>query len=281
MDNIIILIDKLIPRGGEVPDSIHVSLEEYLSRLSNFNRKLVGIRYRIEVWEKLCKEHDEDFNRMVNSKDPLKNADLKITQFNYTSRDLRIENEFEMILYSISSALSSLTRVIGSFLKGSIDIHSHSNLSRTLSKYPDFEKNNLLVIGAYNLWFKELTNRRDYATHYIALSITSSIKHSRSESNTIEKNVSRIQIPKNPSKYFSLWEDELPTIGGSHSIKMLGSDGTEINELKDSENTTIVRRELPLEKQPELIDGEKYIQRLNKYFLKYIENILNSFVSKI
>ena len=139
-----------------------------------------------------------------------------------------------------------MTWIIGCFLKGSTPFHSHSGLSSVLSKYPDFNQTYKIAVDACNLWVEELTKRRDAATHYIALSVTSFIQHTRNDSNTIEKKVSQIQIPKYPTKYNSLWEDELPTLGGSSYSRLVHDDGKEMNELKDLNGITIVKSEQPL-----------------------------------
>ena len=94
-NDIRLLIDNLIPRGGEKPISIYVSLEEYLSRLANFNRKIAGTNYRIYTWKKVCEENEAEFQRHLNSPD---NLSLKYKTYTISSRDSRIENEFEMLL---------------------------------------------------------------------------------------------------------------------------------------------------------------------------------------
>lgn len=272
------IIDSLIPRGGEKPDSIYVSLEEYLSRLSNLNRKLHGVKYRMECWSTICEEHKIEFDKVL-SRDSMKQLEkdkLKITTFSYSSIDLRLENEFEMLLYSLTSTLSALTRVVACFLKGSTQIHSHSKLCDILLKHPGFKRSCSIVANASSSWAKGLTDRRDAATHYIALSVTSSIVHSKSDSLPIKKTVIRIGISKKPVKYVSIWEDVLPTIGGSSHTKISYNNKKETNELMDSKEKIIIRRESPLENPPELIDGEKYMQSLYMDFQVYIKELLHS-----
>lgn len=283
-NDIRLLLDNLVPRGGEKPTTIYVSLEEYLSRLANFNRKIAGTNYRINCWEKICEENKVEFEKRLNSADnwnAFAKTDLKITNTSISSRDSRLENEFEVLLYSITSTLSSLTRIVVCFLKGSTQVHSHSSLSNILLKYPDFNTTQTIVLNACNLWADELTTRRDAATHYIALSATSFIQHSKSESNTIDRSFSQIQIPKYSTKYNSLWEDELPTLGGSSFVKMTYDTGDEINELKDSSGATIVKREKPLEKKPEFIEAQEYVQNLCCYFEEYIKGVFSSLLPKI
>ena len=283
-NDIRLILDNLVPRGGIKPTTIYVSLEDYLSRLANFNRKIAGTHYRINCWEKICNENQVEFEKRLNSTnslDAFTRTDLKVATISSSSRDSRLENEFEMLLYSMTSTLSSLTRIVVCFLEGSTQVHSHSSLSKILLKYPDFIQSHTIVLNACNLWADELTTRRDASTHYIALSATSFIQHSKSELNTIEKSFCQIQIPKYPTKYNSLWEDELPTLGGSSFSKITYDTGDEINELKDFNGVTVVRRERPLEKRPEFIEAQEYVKNLSSYFEEYIKNILSSLVPKI
>ena len=185
------LIDSLVPRGGERPNSIHVSLEEYLSRLSNFNRKLKGVNYRMDCWTLICKEHKAKFDEKANSKEIenifLEQGNSKKMTFYYPLREIRIENEFEMLLYSITSTLSTLSRVIACFIKGSTQIHSHTKLPDILLKQNEFKQLHSMVARASGSWTKDLADRRDASTHYIALGITSSLTHSKAGSHTTKK----------------------------------------------------------------------------------------------
>jgi hypothetical protein len=284
INDIRLLLDDLVPRGGVKPTTIYVSLEEYLSRLANFNRKISGTHYRIGCWKKICEENQGKFQKDLDFADKwnaFAKSDLKLRSTSFSSRDSRLENEFEMLLYSITSTLSSLTRIVVCFLKGSTQVHSHSSLSKILLKYPDFNTSQIIVLNACNLWADELTKRRDAATHYIALSARSFIQHSKSESSIIERNFSQIQIPKYSTKYNSLWEDELPTLGGSCFVKITNDLGAEINEIRDSNGVTIVKREQPLEKRPEFIEAQKYVENLCSYFEEYIKSILGSLILKL
>lgn len=281
------LIDSLVPRGGEMPGRIHISLEEYLSRLANLNRKIASLDFRFENWKKLRDEHQVKFEKHLNSKNNLNefnNTDSKIKTLSYSSRDSRLKNEFEVLLYSVTSTLSNMTRVVASFLKGSTQVHSHSSLASVLSKHSNFFDIHKIVVDACKVWTKELTERRDSATHYIALSATSYIKYSKLESGTIERTFSQIQIPKYPTKYISLWEDELPTLGGSSHSTIVYSDGKEVNkvnELMDLDNVLVVRREQPLEKRPEFIEADDYVNNLHLHFHEYVSDVLSSLVNKL
>lgn len=273
-----IILDSLVPRDGETPECIYISLEEYLSRLSNLTRKLRGVNHRMKCWKAICKEHRMEFDRVANSRNNLKLP--KSGKFGYSLIDPRLENEFEVLLYSILSTLSALTRVVACFLKSSTDFHSHSKLPTILLKHEKLKQSQLIVANACNLWADELTARRDAATHYVALTVTSSFERSKSNSSSLKKTVSRIAISKKPLKYVSLWEDILPTLGGSQHTSIIydeSSDIKEEHELLDKKNRLIVRRNSPLPNKPEVIDGEKFVQSLLKKFDEYVITLLSSF----
>lgn len=285
LNDIKLIIDKLVPRGGGKPLTIHVSLEEYLSRLANFNRKITGTYYRIDSWKKLFEENKIVFEKQMKSmddRDSFTSGKSEKSFKTFSFRDAGLENEFEVLLYSMTSTLSSLTRIVVCFLEGSTQSHSHSKLPNILSKYPDFNKSYSLVVDACKLWTDELTKRRDAATHYIALSASSFIKHSKSELDTIDKTFSHLQIIKYPEKYNSLWDDELPTLGGSSQSHGFDSkNGSQIHELMDLNGVIVVRREQPLEEKPEFIECEEYLQKLCFNFEQYVKNVLSSLIPKI
>ena len=81
------LIDNLVPRGGEKPVNVYVSLEEYLSRLANFNRKFAGTNYRIQTWKKVFEENEIEFKKRQNSAGELS---IKYKTFTISSRDSRL-----------------------------------------------------------------------------------------------------------------------------------------------------------------------------------------------
>jgi hypothetical protein len=279
-----LLLDKLIPRGGEKPQIIKVSLEEYLSRLSNFNRKFLGLMYRMECWADLCKNHKEKFDKKLaiqNLNKLVEENKFKKVDFSYSIRDIRLENEFEVVLYSMTSVLSALTKVVVCFLEGSTQAHSHNRLSSILLKQQDFLQLHSLVNKAYNTWGKQLTDRRDAATHYIALSIKSSYCHSKSNNFSIEHNSLKVGITKTSTKYNSLWEDDLPTSGGSEHVAIKYDTNFETHELKDANGQLIVRRESTLPIKPELIDGEKYLWDLYQNLENYIVDIINWLAVKL
>jgi hypothetical protein len=277
MDNQInLLLDKLIPRGGDKPTIIQISFEEYLSRLSNFNRKFTGLMYRMECWDKLCKNHKEKFDKGLVSqllRQSVEESKFKKTTMSYSLRDIKLENEFEAVLYSMTSVLNVLTKIVACFLEGSTQIHSHTKLPSTLLKRKDFEQLHIIVSNAANAWGRQLTERRDAATHYIALSITSTVSHSKSDNVLLTNNELKIGIPKTSTKYNSLWEDDLPTYGASEHVATKYDTGSEIHELNDSDGNLIVKRESHLPDKPELIDGENYIQDLYNGIKIYIKDV--------
>jgi hypothetical protein len=271
------LIDKLVPRGGDKPDTIHTSLEEYLARLSSLNRKISGTKYRMLSWQTICHEHIAEFEKRINSIDFPKIYESwtsKNFTLSYSSTDIRVENEFEMLLYSFISTLNTLTRVIACFLKGSTQIHSHSKLPDILLKHVDFNNCHQTALTAASSWAEELTIRRDAATHYIAILTDSTMKQSKEDLKGFHTTILHVGIPKVPTKHISIWNDQLPVKGGHKTFTMHGSDGTQILELKDHQENLIVKRVEPLQKV-ELIDGEQYIRNVYDYFQKHLSEILN------
>jgi len=276
------VIDKLIPRGGNKPNGIYVSFEEYLSRLSNLNRKLYGTKHRMTQWRKLCEEHLTEFNKSRLVQEPIAFVENRLgSVFTFSSRDIRLENEFEVLLYSITSALSSVARVVPCFIKNSTHFHSHSKLYDLLKKQKDFDDIQLLVSKAGDVWATELINRRDIATHYIALSLTSSVSFSKKGKEVESKTITKIALTKKPIKYVSLWDDILPTLKSSSHEAQFGSDGEEIHKLLDAKNQIIVLRETPLPEKPEMIDGEKYVDTVYQNFNQYILDLLSALVTRL
>ena len=82
-------------------------------------------------------------------------------------------------------------------------------------------------------------------------------------------------------KYDSLWDDELPTLGGSAHKSISYGNKIEIHELMDAEHKIVVRRESPLPIKPELIDGEKYIQNLYESLPNYAADLLTLLTKKL
>ncbi len=172
-----------------------------------------------------------------------------------------------------------MTRVVACFLKNSTDFHSHSKLPATLLRHERLKQSQLIVANACSLWADELTARRDAATHYVALTVTSSFERSKTNSSSIKKTVSRISISKTPLKYVSLWEDTLPTLRGSQHKSIIYGDSNgkkEEHELLDMEERIIVRRNSPMPEKPEVVDGEKFVKSLLKNFDDYISKLLSS-----
>ncbi len=272
------LLDRLIPRGGETPNCIHVSLEEYLSRVSNLNRKLQGVKHRMNCWTELSEEHLKRFDETAGKRFKGDKIDeSRITRMSFSLRDTRLENEFEMLLYSISCSLAALTRVIASFIKGSPDFHSHSKLSTLLLRHEEFKNIQETVTKALNSWAEALTERRDAATHYIALSVASSYENFKNNSASAVT-ISKIGISKKPLKYVSLWEDEVPVIGGAQHTSIVFDNSSEVKEehkLLDAQNRLIVQRDSQLPKKTELIDGGVFVANLYKDFQGYVEVVLS------
>ena len=245
-----------------------------------FNRKIKGVMHRKSCWDRITKEHLLKFEKMVQ-KNSNKNIEGLIPRkgkmtCTFSIRDIRLENEFEVLIYSVRSSLTILTRVIAAFLKGKSDLHSHSKLRESLIKTQNWPKLSAIVNKACHEWIDDLTNRRDTATHYVALTATSSSTIEIEDSNAIKVQTNRVSIPKQPLKYVSVWWDDIPVLGGaSHSsTSVTNPDGNiiEAHGLFDGTGNLLVRRNTHLPKLPELIDGKEYCNNILRtcedYFVK-------------
>ena len=172
-------LDDLIPRGGNKPDCLHISLEDYISRVAMLARKISGLKHRKQCWDSTTSDHLLNFKGMTdklylkNRKTDKEPQNKKIEHV-FHLRDTRLENEFEVFIYSLRSSLTILTKLIASFLAGRTTIHSHSKLRENLCKKKDWPSLENLINQACESWIIELTDRRDAATHYVALTATSS-----------------------------------------------------------------------------------------------------------
>jgi hypothetical protein len=270
-DRLEIAIDAVVPRGGTAPLCLHITLEEYLCRLAYLKRKVWGLDYRLQQWNAVCIEYKKKWDQL----DLQKMADSafsngKVTNFSYTTRDSKLENEFEMILYSISTTLSSLTRVVASFLQGRTNDHSHSKLQFSLAKYPEFSALQTIVADQFNAWGEELKARRDAATHYIMLSVSSSFIQDKKEGIL---NIVEVGITKEPIKHGSIWHDILPVWGDSITKSVMGQD-IEEHEMFDAQKRLIIQRNKKLPKAPLMIDGEYYIQTIYENYCDYLVKVL-------
>jgi hypothetical protein len=264
-------IDNLVPRGGIAPACITVPLEDYLSRLSNLNRKLYGVKHRCQCWNAQCEEHLSQFEKQIGF-DVKKLSTKKINKFSYSLRNTQIENEFEALLYSFTNALTSLTRVIACFMNTS-NFHSHSRLSKVLKDNSRLAHILETVTKARIDWTDELTQRRDASTHYITLSVVSTIDSTINEGE-LNQVKTRVGIPKTSQKFLSLWNDEIPTIGGSSTTVLTYENGTQMRELKDKNEQLILRREGTFHTVDETIDGIEYSITITRHFQSYILKIL-------
>lgn len=278
-------LDSLIPRGGVKPNTIHINLPTYLSRISNLNRKVLGTEYRFKQWTQLCDEHKIDFDKALNSSKKINFPNSNFKTFYISLVNIKLENEFESLLYSISGTLTALTRVIACFLEGATDFQSHSSLKKILAKYKKFSGIELIVTNARNSWAKDLTGRRDAAAHYIALSIQSSISRSNTNKSLSKKKLTKIGISKEVIQSISVWENLLPVLGGAQQTSMFGTDDVgnkqEIHKLLDKRNRLILQIDTPLPKKPELIDGEKYVKFIYKNYLTYLNEILSTLKNQL
>ena len=282
-------IDDLIPRGGKKLDQITVSLEDYLSRVAMLNRKIQGVKYRKSCWDRITDEHLVKFEKM-DHKSPKKNIEGVIPKsgkmtYTFSLRDIRLENEFEVLVYSVHSSITMLTRLISAFLSGKTDLHSHSKLQKSLNTTEDWPVLSAIVNKACHEWIDDLTERRDAATHYVSLTATSSVTIETDKSSGTKVQRNRVSIPKQPLKFVSVWWDDIPVLGGTlHSSTMVtNNDGSiiEAHGFFDVRGDLLVRRNANLPELPELIDGRKYTYNLIRNYENYIVEIASELAKKI
>jgi len=282
-------IDDLIPRGGKKPNQIAVSLEDYLSWVAMFNRKIKGVRHRKSCWDRITDEHLVKFEKM-DHKSPKKDIKGVIPKkgkmtYTFSLRDIRLENEFEVLIYSVRSSLTMLTRLISAFLKSKTDLHSHSNLQKSLNTAKNWPALSAIVNEACHDWIDDLTKRRDAATHYVALTATSSLTIESERSNVIKVQRNTVSIPKQPLKFVSVWWDDIPVLGwASHSSTAVTNDDGNIIEahgLFDGTGNLLVRRNTSLPELPELIDGREYCDNLMRNYENYFVKVASELKTKI
>ena len=282
-------IDALIPRGGGKPNQIAVSLEEYLSRVAMFSRKIKGVMHRKNCWDRITKEHLVKFENM-NYESSKENTEGVIPKkgkmtYKFSLRDIRLENEFEVLIYSVRSSLTMLTKVISAFLKGQTTLHSHSKLKKNLSTTDKWPELSALVNEACNEWIDNLTERRDAATHYVALTATSDLAIESDKSNVIKVQRNTVSILKQPLKFVSVWWDDIPALGGaSHaSTTVTHDDGSiiEAHELFDATGNLLARRNAKRPELPEVIDGREYVDSLMRNYENYIVKVASELKTKI
>jgi hypothetical protein len=280
-----IAIDAAIPRDGVVLASLAVSLEEYLSRLGSLKGKVFSVRYRLEQWEKLSEEHLSSLSKLTLSEVPLDglppgaSASVSISLY-----DTRLDAEFEALLFAIRSGLDVLARVIASHFKGATDNKSYRRLRELLARYPECASASQAVERAWSNWAEDLTERRDAAGHYIALSVKSVKQQTfRANDNTVSKNEVLVGIPergtkRNPSIW---WDPSGPFVGGASHPKteVRYADGTtvEAHGIFDSTGSLIVRRDGPIPAPPPMIDGNHYARSVAECFNQHVAEVLQQF----
>lgn len=283
--NIDYYFDAVIPRGLKDQPAIFVSQSDYLSRIANLNSKYLGTKYRKEQWDKFTTSHIKSFKKNIKSiqkSEKLEKGIVLLSSFAY--RDTRVDNEFEMIIYSISCTLSALSSVIASFLKGKTKTHSHSNLSKVLNENNDIPSLSTLVRTNFDDWAHEVKLRRDAATHNIALLLKSKIDQKQKGNKIISCSQLYLAIPKAVRKYNVVWEQDIPVLGGAtfktSSIVSCKGDKT-TREILDNKNKVIFRSESKLEPDIELTDSIDYINSIYKKLENYIVGALRILKTKI
>jgi len=277
-------IDLLIPRGGELPKCIFVSLEDYLSRLAILYRKILGVEHRKAQWNKIVASHSEKFSQLIKKWPTTNYLEKPRVTSNFSLRSLRVENEFEVFLFSVCSTLSILTRVVAAFLSENQDLHSHEKLSKVLLRKTKWNSLAGIIEEARAQWVDDVFRRRDDATHYVAL-IAPSIFYGKKDEDKESTSMIQVSIPKGPERFVSIWLDEVPAVGGT--IRMSSSitedDGTIISEtyeIYDMDRRLLFRRTSPPRLSP-MIDGREYMDETIEYLDYHIIEVLRELHERV
>ena len=274
-------IDLLIPRGGESPKCISVTLEEYLSRLAILYRKILGVQHRKEQWDKTVASHSDRFGQLLDEWPTTNYVEGPKIKSSFSLRSVRLENEFEVLLFSVCGTLSMLTRVVAAFLSGNEDLHSHEKLAKVLLRRTGWSRLAEIVGKARVEWADDVFARRDDASHYIALTAPS-VFHGKDK-----ESPSAIQaaIPRDPERFVSPWLDDVPAIGGTiiMSSSITEDDGTVISEthgIYDMDGELLVKRTSPRPLLP-VMDGSAYVNETMEHLGRHIIDVLRKLHEKV
>jgi hypothetical protein len=119
-------IDRMVPRDDAMWGEIEVSREEYLARLASLRCKFHSVRHRKEQWSLFATRARETFEAMVER--GVGEGDLPaggVTVSGFSTTDMRVDAEFEAMLFAVRSGLDTLARVIGAFLSGHRELKSY------------------------------------------------------------------------------------------------------------------------------------------------------------
>ena len=273
-------LDLMIPRSGELPECVVISLEDYLSRLAILNRKLLGVRYRKEQWDKLVASHRTKFNQLMQEWPTTNTTEKPRVISGFTLRSINVDNEFEVFLFSVCSTLSMLTKLVAAFLRGNQGLHSHKTLGEVLSRRTEWTKLAQIVKEARAEWINDAFKRRDNATHYVALTAPS-IFHGKDIGLKVKIGVA---IPKHPEKHVSIWMDDVPALRGTFylSTRVTEDDGTisETYDLYDMDRRLLIRRVGSLS-LPTMIDGIKYVNKTMNHLENHILEVLRELYKRV
>jgi|SRR6056297_511860 len=275
-------IDRNIPRSTTDQPNIPVGQREYLSRLANLNSKFLGVVHRKKQWDRYTSEHLDRIAKISQKDDLSRYSDLpenSIITISIEHRDVRLENEFNSLIYSISSTLSALTYVISSFIKGCSTMHSHSSLVKLLSKDNKDPELSELVIKNDEDWIDELKTRRDTATHYVSLLLKSKFIR-KIENNEITNTENILGIMTNPVKRNFLLHEDIPLLDGTkHKSQIIENNGIkEIkNQIFDINGNLVYECNSENNEDIELSNARIYIdniyENLESYIIKVLSNL--------
>jgi len=206
--------------------------------------------------------------------------------FSLSFRDLKVENEFESYLSTVSSLFNVLARFISSFLKGSERCHSLSKIHKITKDKAGFKKLSKLIENAKNSWIDDLKIRRDSTTHYVMVSAHSKYNLKENSSGKKESTVI-VSIPKLPTKGKSIpvWLEDIPVTGGqrlcSERIRFNNNSEIEAHEIFDSLGRSVLRHNEKINTNFDLIDGEQYVCNIRNNLETFTCEILMNLCRKV
>lgn len=273
-------LDALVPRAGALAkSSVHVALEEYLARISSLGRKCQGLQYREESWKSLLEDVRRRFERLCGGDRVPSTAGLPdgaVMQIRVSMADQRVESEFEAVLFGIRSTLDVLARLLAAHCRGMTDLHSFHRLVERVP--PDLASTPVgkIVQQSWEQWASDLTDRRNAAGHYVALSMRSEQLTTARPGITATRERVFLGIPAKPTRAsVSVWETGLPFSSGNVSKVVSLEDRTvEAHGIFDGSGRLVVRRNGPLPDAPEMIDADEYVTACFQNARRLVEDAL-------
>ncbi len=275
---IIAELTALLPREGNKPGlKVLVSEEEYLARLASLGRKYQGVRHRHDEWGRHLTEARERFDRFREQSldiDGLPEGAVAGVAVSFC--DTRIENELEALLFAIRSTLDVLARLVAAHIPGKDGLKSYHKLRDVLHR----DANGALaqaIDAAWRGWIEDMTERRDAAGHYVALSVRSEVRTTGAAASPPTTERVFVAIPATGTKEsISIWWTGLPleVVNASTSYQPSGGSKIEAHGLFDTDGSLIIRRNGPLPALPGMTNADEYVETLVNSLTEHLTLIL-------